>query len=148
MTQHSTDFIVENVKPGVFDIRRSCESVPATGLVRELSNKTKLARSKGKIHLNCDLCGLPFETYVCWAKRVNRHYCSRACASEGKVTQVENSCAICNDVFLTKKSDSELNRKTTCSEECRSKKRSSFLSGGMAKAMREMQLPGNKLGAT
>ena len=113
---------------------------PAAGVEREFSNKTKLSRAQGKIHLNCDLCGMPFETYACWAKRVSRHYCSRACASDGKITQVENTCVICGDTFITKKSDHEMNKKTACSTECRKEKRSRFMSAGQAKVLCEIRL--------
>lgn len=117
------------MKPNRFERDYKDTPAPASGVECELSNKTKISRTQGKIGLNCDLCGMPFETYACWAKRVNRHYCSKGCASAGKVTQVENTCVICGDTFLTQKNYKEgsRNKKTTCSMECRKEKRRRFL---------------------
>jgi len=131
------------MKPNRFERDYKDTAAPSSGMVRETSNKTKLDKAHGKICLSCDLCGILFETYACWAKRASRHYCSRACASEGKITQAENTCVICGDTFMTKKSDSEANRKTTCSTECRKEKRRRFLNcDGRAKALNGMRFRG------
>ena len=133
------------MKPSRFERNYRDTPPPVGGVEREFSNKTKLARTHGKIYLNCDLCMMLYETYACWAKRANRHYCSRACASEGKITQVENACAICGDTFLMIKSNYEHNRKTTCSKECRSLKRSRHMAGWNAKNLLRIQLANSEL---
>lgn len=87
----------------------------------ERSQLTPLPRNRGKIGINCDLCGLPFEKYACWAKRSKRNYCSRACANEAKKIEVPSECVVCKKEMLV--TPSELPKITTCSYACSRKRR-------------------------
>ena len=94
---------------------------PKEGLQKQGAQPTKLARNKSKLPFNCDHCGLAFEKYACWAKRVTHHYCSRACASAAKVVRFPKDCAVCGvEMLLT---PTYMNRVSTCSAICMRKKR-------------------------
>ena len=98
---------------------------PAAGVEREFSNKTKLHRTQGKIHLNCDLCGMPFETYACWAKRYANHFCSFACSSAFKEEKVKKACGICGKEFEVTRT--QYKRVSTCSKVCSTTRRKARL---------------------
>ena len=94
---------------------------PTSGMAYQKSQLTPLARNKSKLFFNCDHCGLLFETYACWAKRVTNHYCGRSCASAAKVMRIPKDCVICGAGMLIK--PSEYVKKSTCSASCMRKKR-------------------------
>lgn len=89
---------------------------PKNGLRAEGSNKTKLSRSAGKIGLNCDHCGLSFETWACWAKKHANHYCSKACTDAAKIYKVKKNCIICGKEFEV--IESRVAKVVTCSRAC------------------------------
>jgi hypothetical protein len=113
------------MKPNRFERDYKDTPAPAAGVVREFSNKTKLARTQGKININCDLCGMPYETYACWAKRTNNHYCSRACANAAKEIPVEKCCVVCGTTFIANPTTAK--KLSTCSRRCLKENRSRFL---------------------
>ena len=79
-------------------------------------NLTKLATTQGKISLSCDLCDMEYETYACWAKRHQHHYCSRACAWQASRIEVPTNCVVCDkDMIVT---PSDFLKIKTCSREC------------------------------
>lgn len=97
---------------------------PKSGALNaNLSNPTKAARNAAKIGLECPMCGLKFERYACWARRVDNNYCSKACANEAKVVKVSADCSVCAAQMLIK--PSYLGRVTTCGEVCASQKKRS-----------------------
>lgn len=92
--------------------------VPSVGAnLWHKSNITKLSRSSGKISLNCDNCGLGFDTYACWAKKYATHFCSRGCASKFREIKKQKKCVICGAEFFVVLN--RVNVKTTCSNKCR-----------------------------
>jgi hypothetical protein len=113
------------MKPNRFE-RNYRDTFPLkSGVAKEFSNATPMSRTAGKINMDCDHCGLAYETYACWAKRVAHHYCSRACASAAKETPVEKTCIVCGSVFTTV--PSSLKRHSTCSINCLKKNRARLL---------------------
>lgn len=103
------------------DVRRNrpfrfLDSTPNSGMHGELSNKTKLGKTSGKISINCDMCERPYETYAAWAKRYSRHYCSVACRAAAMVTRVTKTCEICGKQFLIQKCNEKAIK--CCSKEC------------------------------
>lgn len=84
---------------------------------RTISNKAGLSISSGKVSLSCPICGLIFERYACWAKRVNVSYCSRACSAEGRRIEVEMQCRNCGENFTIK--PSKVGIIFSCSIRCR-----------------------------
>ena len=109
------------MKPNRFERDYKDTLAPVKGMEREFSNKTKLANAQGKIHLNCDLCGMAFETFACWAKRYSNHFCSFACSSAFKEEKVEKKCVICGNGFDVTRT--QLKRLSTCSKACSTKRR-------------------------
>ena len=104
------------MKPNRFEdsYRRT---VPIRGVhTKNITNKAKVNKTAGKIGLNCDLCGLAFETYACWAKRYNHHFCSRACSSKFSEININNSCKECGKPITV--TPTEYTRIVTCSKEC------------------------------
>ena len=104
------------MKPNRFEdsYRRT---VPISGVhTINITNKAKVNKTAGKIGLNCDLCGLAFETYACWAKRHNHHFCSRACSSKFTEININNSCKECGKPITVTPTDYA--RIVTCSKEC------------------------------
>lgn len=85
-----------------------------TGMERQRSNLTPLL-GKGNVTFYCDLCGLPFRTWLAWAKKNDKHYCGRGCAHAAKGRKVWMRCVICGMEFLAKESKVELR---TCSRQC------------------------------
>lgn len=113
------------MKPNRFE-RNYRDTIPQNKVTtKSLSNATPMSRSAGKIGMSCDHCGMSYETYACWAKRVARHYCSKACSNAGKETPVEKECSICGTVFIT--TPSAACKHSTCSRKCLKEKRSIFL---------------------
>lgn len=109
------------MKPNRFE-RNWRDTIPLKSGVRgETSNPTKLSRSSSKISLNCDMCGISFEKYACWAKRTSNHYCGRGCANEAKRRVAERRCIECGKHMLM--IPSNLTRISTCSTECSSERR-------------------------
>jgi hypothetical protein len=118
------------MKPNRFE-RSYRDTTPLKDVVaKHFSALTPIARSSGKIGLNCDFCGLPFETYSCWAKRTAHHYCGRACSSAAKEKKEQVNCVICGASFeiIPSLAAGRL-RKVTCSVACSRKKKSAFLLG-------------------
>jgi len=113
------------MKPNRFERDYKDTPAPIAGIEREFSNKTKLARTQGKININCDLCGLLYETYACWAKRTSNHYCSKACANAAKEIPVEKFCVICGGTFIANPTTAK--KLTTCSRKCLKVNRSRLL---------------------
>ena len=98
------------------------DTVPLVGVeTREFAQKTKVAKTAGKIGMNCDNCGLLYETYACWAKRTNHHFCSRACGNSFKKIEIRKKCAVCGEIFTV--SPSDWFKYSTCSEQCMSNSR-------------------------
>lgn len=94
---------------------------PKGGLQKEGSQLTGLARNKSKLPFNCDHCGMAFEKYACWAKRVKHNYCSRACASAAKVIRFPKECVVCGvEMLLT---PTLMKRVAACSTACMRKRR-------------------------
>lgn len=98
---------------------------PKDGMKYQQSNSTKLARSRGKLSMNCDFCGMAYETHACWAKRVAHHFCSKSCSNLFKVIEVHKNCVICGADFVT--IPSQVKRFSTCSIECLKEKRRIFM---------------------
>jgi hypothetical protein len=102
------------------------DTTPVNGVkTKEMSCSTKIGRVHGDITINCDLCGISYETYACWAKRTNNHYCSKACTSAAKEFKIKKACIVCGtefDVTLT-----QAKRICTCSRKCLKKRRSDLL---------------------
>ena len=109
------------MKPNRFERDYKDTPAPVAGVEREFSNKTKLSRTQGKIHLNCDMCGMPFETYACWAKRYSTHFCSFACSSAFKEEKVKKKCGICGEEFEVTRT--QYKRVSTCSKACSTARR-------------------------
>ena len=94
---------------------------PKSGMLKQGSQLTPIAKIKSKLPFNCDHCGLLFEKYACWAKRNAHHYCSRACCWAAKVIRIPKNCVVCDaEIMLT---PSNYPRITTCSKLCLRKKR-------------------------
>lgn len=93
---------------------------PKAGLRGEGSQKTPLSRTHGRINLNCEECGLIYETFVCWVKRNNHHFCGLACKNAWMITKVEIVCIVCGIKFDTQKS--RVKETVTCSSKCKSEK--------------------------
>lgn len=109
------------MKPGRFERSWHDTIPPKNGVHGETSNLTELSRSSSKIPLNCDMCGIRFEKYACWAKRTNHHYCGRGCANEAKKRIAERRCIECGKTMLM--IPSYLTKISTCSAECSSERR-------------------------
>jgi len=88
-----------------------------------LNNLTPLAGAVGKLRFTCPNCGIVFERYACWAKRVNVSYCSRDCSNEARRVRVQVSCVVCGEHYEV--TPSNIGRKTTCGKLCSSKRRQS-----------------------
>lgn len=104
------------MKPNRFEdsYRRT---VPIRGVhTINITNKAKVNKTAGKIGLNCALCGLAFETYACWAKRHNHHFCSHSCADKFREININNSCKECGKPMTV--TPSEYTKIVTCSKEC------------------------------
>lgn len=117
---------------------------PINGLQFQFSNKTKLEIAKGKIQLNCNWCGLLYETYACWAKRQSRHYCSRSCTGLGKRNQSPAKCVACGKNFLAENYSREMKDRITCSPEClHQRKKELFLENdsAIAKKLNGLSIP-------
>lgn len=113
------------MKPNRFE-RSYRDTIPLEGVTtKSLSNSIPMSRSAGKISMSCDHCGMTYETYACWAKRVARHYCSKACANAGKETPIEKTCAVCGETFIT--TPAAAWKFSTCSKKCMTVKRRQFL---------------------
>lgn len=113
------------MKPNRFE-RSYRDTIPVNGVTtKSLSNPTPMSRSAGKIGMSCDHCGMTYETYACWAKRVARHYCSKACANAGKETPIEKTCAVCGETFIT--TPAAAWKFSTCSKKCMSERKRQFL---------------------
>lgn len=89
---------------------------PKNGLLGTGSLKTPLTITSGKIGLICEWCNMQFETYACWAKRKNHHFCSKACSDEWHKIPVEKCCVICGEKFITTPFNAK--RLVTCSRKC------------------------------
>ena len=104
------------MKPNPFE-NSYRHTTPMRGVrTTNITNKAKVTKTSGKIGLNCDLCGLVFETYACWAKRHAHHFCSRACAHAFKEININNSCKECGKPIIV--TPTEYARIVTCSKEC------------------------------
>ncbi len=104
------------MKPNPFE-NSYRHTTPMRGVrTTNITNKAKVTKTSGKIGLNCDLCGLAFETYACWAKRHAHHFCSRACAHAFKEININNSCKECGKPIIV--TPTEYARIVTCSKEC------------------------------
>lgn len=112
-------------KPNRFE-RSMRETFPLKdGMSNHTSNKTKLSRSSSKVSLNCDMCGIGFEKYACWAKRTKNHYCGRGCSNEAKRRVAERQCIECGKHM--EMIPGNLDRLSTCSKECSSERRRKHL---------------------
>ena len=100
---------------------------PAGGMIRQGSNKTKIARSAAMMSLVCDNCGDSYETYSCWFNKGGKknHFCSCGCHIEWRKIKIIKSCEICYEHFTV--SPTNWFRKVTCSRKCMIKKRSDFM---------------------
>jgi len=94
---------------------------PKDGLQKQGAQLTGLARNKAKLPFNCDHCGLAFEKYACWAKRVTHNYCSRACASAAKVIRFPKDCVVCGTEMLL--TATYVKRVSACSAACSRKRK-------------------------
>ena len=94
---------------------------PKDGLRYHRGQLTSVQRNKAKLGFNCDHCGIPFETYACWAKRYSHHYCGRACASAAKVVRIPKPCVVCGTEMLL--TPTLFRRVSGCSKECMRKRR-------------------------
>ena len=94
---------------------------PKDGMGYQRGQLTSVQRNKAKLGFNCDHCGLPFETYACWAKRNAHHYCGRACASAAKVVRIPKPCVVCGTEMLLTPTD--YRRFSACSYKCSRKRR-------------------------
>lgn len=93
------------------------DTLPVVGVrTMETSNFRVLGASVAKVGLDCPICGIRFERYACWVKRVNVSYCSRACSYEGHKVVVLQDCVICGKEMEL--SPVEATRKVTCSRVC------------------------------
>ena len=106
---------------------KKSDTIATTKRTFEISGLTKLSKSSGKISLECEECGMEFETYACWAKRYSHHYCSHGCASKAKERSVVCQCAWCGKDFETIPSYKTAKKLVTCSEGCESNKKSKKL---------------------
>jgi hypothetical protein len=84
------------------------------------SNDTKLAGATGKISMDCDECGLTYETQACWAKRVNNHFCSKGCSDKYSKVEIKKACQMCEAEFIT--NPTTYFKHVTCSSKCKKKK--------------------------
>ncbi|MBI1919653.1 MAG: hypothetical protein HYS23_01085 [Geobacter sp.] len=112
-------------KPNKFERSYRDTPPPIDGVVRHISAKTPLSRTHGKVGMNCDFCGMPYETYACWAARTNAHYCSKACSNEAKKIPVRKNCVVCGSEFITNPTTAV--RISTCSRKCLKQNRQAFL---------------------
>jgi len=86
-----------------------------------IANTHKISKSAGKIGLNCECCGLEFETQACWAKRYKNHFCSDACKDEFRRIEIKKNCNVCgNEIICT---PTNYFRYVTCSSECKKEDR-------------------------
>lgn len=87
-----------------------------TGLAFVTTNKTSYAESR-YMHLTCPICGVVFNRAPSHVSRTKGHStCSRACAAEARKVRVETQCVICEKSMEL--IPSEVEKKTTCSKEC------------------------------
>jgi len=86
-----------------------------------IANTHKISKSAGKIGLNCENCGIAFETQACWAKRINHHFCSHSCASEFKKIEIKKNCNVCGNEIIV--NPTTYFRHVTCSSECKKEDR-------------------------
>ena len=114
------------MKPKQFERSYRDTPAPKAGVQFIGSNKTAIIRTVGMIGMNCDYCGTSYETYACWAKRVNRHFCSHSCAGKFKQEPIDKSCEICGDKF-TVHGVARAARSATCSRKCHNIKYSKML---------------------
>lgn len=85
----------------------------------KLTNKTKLINCTGMIGLNCENCGISYETQACWAKRVFNHFCSKSCHDEWREIKIKKSCINCGAGFIV--NPTTYFKKKTCSIKCSNK---------------------------
>ena len=96
---------------------------PVGGMIKQLSNSSKLALNSGKVRLTCPICETDFVRHAAWAKRSDVNYCGRGCASIGLMVRVECFCNVCKASMTL--IPANVGRKTTCGPVCSSiKKRS------------------------
>ena len=95
---------------------RFFDNAPKGGMIGERQNNTKAGKSRGKISMACDMCGMQYETYAAWAKRYARHYCSVACKAAAMITRVEKHCAVCGTNFFVNHCSQGVIK--CCSKEC------------------------------
>lgn len=112
----SKPIISSNGKPAIFSM-----PVPAKGISVETSNRLPLSKTTGKLKFICPVCENIFYKPVAWAKRTSNHFCSRACASAGRIVRYEIPCVICGKIMSLRFSN--IIRVTTCSKICSSKRR-------------------------
>lgn len=91
--------------------------MPRVGLARSFSSPTGIARTHGKVGLTCPICGIRFERYAAWVRKVSGNCtCSRACAAEARKVRVITQCRVCGtEMELT---PSNAVRVVTCSRRC------------------------------
>ena len=94
---------------------------PKDGMQFHRGQLTSLQRNRSKLTLNCDHCGIPFQKYAAWAKRSNKHYCGRGCASAGRMVRIPKPCIVCNTEMLL--TPYNIKRISTCSKDCSRKRR-------------------------
>lgn len=111
---------------------------PKNGMHIAMPKQIPIIRSSGKLSFSCETCGLNFEKHAAHAKRVSRHYCSRACSNAGKITKVKCVCVMCGSEFLQPKQQAIEKRIVTCSEACKRKKKSLFLLDNESKRAKEL----------
>ncbi len=112
------------MKPNRFE-RSYRDTAPAAGLKKQQSNFTPIIRTVGMIGMNCDNCGVLYETHACWAKRYNTHFCSTSCHAEYQREPVEVLCKICGRQFVTIRS--KIGKLVTCGKQCASENRRRIL---------------------
>lgn len=93
-----------------------------------ISGVTSLARTSGKVRLDCPECGVQFERYACWVKRKKICYCGKACSDDAKRRPVECSCVVCGSSFIN--TPAEVGRVVTCSKKCANEKKSQLVTNG------------------
>lgn len=109
------------MKNNGFDYSYRDIAPPKDGLGYQRGQLTSVQRNKAKLGFNCDYCGLPFETFACWAKRNAHHYCGRACASAAKVIRIPKPCVVCGTEMLL--TPTLYKRVAACSYLCSRKRR-------------------------
>ena len=113
---------------------------------KEISNKTPLARTTGKVQLDCPICALSFERYACWAKRHKINYCSKACADEAKRRPIECTCVVCGGIFISTPAEVSRKRIVTCSDRCMRLRRSNLTKEGVLLKQGTFQYASNTRG--